>query len=266
VSNEIQKSQRTYFNHPLIMESLQCLPAVFLHSTPESFRQYIVDHVPQNSLKGRKRIAGYLMHRFAPKGEMNYPLAGAVDQFGDSRISREILFFELLNVYPVLQDISIHWLAELPPEGGTRNSLREFLEPKIPGRSTEKVAKDSMTTMFQCGKAARPKAGWYRAVWAPPPLEVFLYVLARLYPEPTMVRVDMFSGMPINRAMLWPLASIEDLLREAERAGHISRISQLDQYHQFTLAGSGQDRLRLLLPKLPHSFPESSLFHEMENN
>jgi hypothetical protein len=162
----------------------------------------------------------------------------------------------------MLQEIAIHWLAQLGPEGGSRASLREFLEAKIPGRSTEKVAKDSMTTMHQCGKVARPKVGWYRAVWAAPPIETFLYVLARLCPEATMVRVDLFSGMPIHRAMLWPSASIEDFLREAERAGHISRISRLDQYHQFTLAGSGQDRLKLLLPNLADPSVQPSLFAE----
>lgn len=263
---DTQKSRRTYYNHPLVVESLQCLPAALQYHFPEDFRRYVVEHVPQNSLKGRQRIAGYLLQRFAPGGEFNLPLAAAVARFGDSRISREILFFELLQVYPVLQEIAIHWVAELSPDGGSRASLREFLEPKIPGRSTEKVAKDSMTTMYQCGKVARPKVGWYQAVWAPPPTEVFLYVMARLCPEATMVRVDLFSGLPIHRAMLWPSASLEDLLRDAERAGHISKISRLDQYHQFTLAGSGQDRLKLLLPNLPHPSVQPSLFAGVEES
>ena len=79
-----------------------------------------------------------------------------------------------------------------------------------------------------------------------------------------MVRVDLFSGLPIHRAMLWPSSSIEDLLREAERAGHISKISRLDQYHQFTLAGSGRDRLKLLLPNLPNPSLQPSLFAAAE--
>src|ERR1035437_1825994 len=141
MAREAGKSQRTYFNHPLVVESLQCLPAALQQSSADDFRRYIVEHVPQNSLKGRKRIAGYLLYRFVPDGEINLPLAAAVARFGDSRISREILFFELLNVYPVLQDIAIHWVAELPPDGGSRANLLEFLAPKIPGRSTEKVAK-----------------------------------------------------------------------------------------------------------------------------
>jgi hypothetical protein len=257
---DTQKTRRTYFTHPLVDESLKCLPAALDHQDPKSFRQYVVDHVPQNSLKGRQRIGRDMLQRFAPNGKLNLPLAAAVAQFGNSRASREILFFELLNVYPMLQEIAIHWVAELAPEGASRASLREFLESKIPGRSTEKVAKDAITTMYQCGKVARPKVGWYRAVWAAPPVEVFLYALTRLCPDATMVRVDLFSGMPIHRAMLWPSSSIEDLLREAERAGHVSRISRLDQYHQFTLAGSGRERLKLLLPNLPDVSAQPSLF------
>ena len=63
-----------------------------------------------------------------------------------------------------------------------------------------------------------------------------------------MVRVDLFAGMPLVHAMLWPRATLEDLLRQAEQAGHISKISRLDQYHQFTLAASGEERMRMLLP------------------
>jgi hypothetical protein len=46
--------------------------------------------------------------------------------------------------------------------------------------------------------------------------------------------------------VLWPQPAIEGLLKQAEQLGHISKISQLDQYHQFTLAGTGQERLALL--------------------
>jgi hypothetical protein len=242
------KSRRTYFNHPLIVESLECLPAALHFPEPESFRRYVVEHLPQNSLKGRKRIARYLVQRFSDHGEMNLALAAAIARFGDSRISREILFFELVRAMPLLQEIATLWLAALPPEGAPRASLKTFLEPRLGNRSVEKVTKDSLTTFKQCGKVRSPKVAWFQPAWSPPPIEAFLYFLTCLYPERTMVRVDMFSGMPILRALLWPQSTIEDLLRQAEGAGHISKITRLDQYHQFTLAGSALERLRLLVP------------------
>jgi len=76
--------------------------------------------------------------------------------------------------------------------------------------------------------------------------------------------VDLFLAMPIQRAMLWPPSSIESLLQGAERAGHISRISKLDQYHQFTLAGSGAERLNRLLPRLAEARGQQALFEERE--
>ncbi len=60
-----------------------------------------------------------------------------------------------------------------------------------------------------------------------------------------MVRVDLFAGLPILRAMLWPQPALERLLAQAEAAGHLSKISELGQYHQFTLAGSGTERMQL---------------------
>jgi hypothetical protein len=62
-----------------------------------------------------------------------------------------------------------------------------------------------------------------------------------------MIRVDLFTGEPMVRAMLWPQSAIPSLLQAAQAAGHVSKVSQLDQYHQFTLAGTGEERMRLLL-------------------
>jgi len=243
------RTRRTYFNHPLIEESLECLPAALRYPDLPSFRDYVVEHVPQNSLKGRQRIARNLAQRFSEGAQMNLALAAAIARFGDSRIGREILYFELLRAMPLLEEIATLWLAELPEEGAARSSLIAFLEPRLAGRSVEKVTKDSLTTFKQCGKLRSPKIAWFQPVWAPPPLEAFLYVLARLYPERSMVRVDLFSGLPVLRALLWARPALEELLRRAEQAGHVSKITRLDQYHQFTLAGTGAERLRLLMPE-----------------
>jgi hypothetical protein len=243
------KARRTYFTKPLVKESLECLPAALNFPDVPGFKRYVVEHVPQNSLKGRQRIARDLAQRFSLAGQMNLTLAAAIARFGDSRTGREIFYFELLRSMPLLQEIATLWVAQVPPEGAPRSSLAAFLEPRMPGRSVEKVTKDSLTTLKQCGKIRRPKVGWIQANWSPPPVEAFLYVLASLFPERTMERVDLFSGLPILRAMLWPQAVVEDLLRQAEQAGHVSKITQLDQYHQFTLAAPAPERLRLLMPE-----------------
>ena len=66
-----------------------------------------------------------------------------------------------------------------------------------------------------------------------------------------MVRVDHLTAQPIVRALLWPLPALVPLLDEARRAGHVSKISELDQYHQFTLAEPGTERMSRLLGDLP---------------
>jgi hypothetical protein len=66
-----------------------------------------------------------------------------------------------------------------------------------------------------------------------------------------MVRVELFLNDNIVRAMLWPQSGITDLLKDAEAAGHISKISHLDQYYQFTLAGTGDERMKALLEGKP---------------
>lgn len=239
--------RRTYFAHPLVEESLKFLPAALEYPTTVAFREFLVAHLHHNSLNSRFRFAKYIAHRFSKDGDMNLDLARAIAYFGDSRISREILYFEMLMAVPLLQEIAALWLAEIPEQGVERSALLTFLEARLGGRSAKEIAGAAVNTFRSCGKLQIPKPGAYIPVWTAPPLEAFLYVLAHLYPEPAMVRVALFSGQQILRALLWPTPAIEGLLKEAELAGHISKISQLDQYHQFTLAGTCQDRLHVLL-------------------
>lgn len=243
-SNSIR---RTYFNNPLIEESLQHLSAALECPDLKSFRAYLVEHLHFNSEKTRIRMAGYIANRFSVNGVINLDLARAIQRFGNSQIGREILYFEYIQSMPLLQEIAVRWLAELPEQGTERATLVSFLEMRLGGRSVREVAKRSLQTFKEFGKLRSPKRSYYCPIWSEPPPEAFLYILARLYPERTMVRVEMFMNENAIRAMLWPADSIPELLKKAEKAGHISKISQLDQYHQFTLSASGSERMDMLL-------------------
>lgn len=241
------RGRRTYFSNPLIDESLQHLPAAVDYPTSLAFREYLEQRLHFNSQKTRARFAQYISQRFSHDGAMNLDLARAIAEFGDSRTSREVLYFELLRSVPLLQEIASLWLAEVPAEGVGRPALITFLEPRLGGRNVEHILKAAVLAFRRCNKLTSPKQAIYVPIWAEPPVEAFCYVLACLCPEPTMVKVDIFAGQPILRAMLWPQPSIEGLLKQAEKLGHISKISELDQYHQFTLAGSREERMSLLL-------------------
>lgn len=237
------RARRTHFNKPLVEETLQHLPAAVEHSTTIAFRKYLEEHLHQNSEKTRSRFAQYIAQRFSTDGEMNRSLARAIARFGSSRVGREILYFEMLRAVPLFQEVASVWWSEVPRDGAPLSSLLSFLEPRMPGLRTDQVAECSVVALRRFNKLVIAKPGFYQPIWAEPPIEAFCYLLAILYPEPTMVKVDLFSGLPMLRAMLWPQPAIEGLLKQAEQLGHISKISHLDQYHQFTLAGSGQERL-----------------------
>lgn len=242
-----QRHRRTYFNNPLVEESLRYLPAAVDHPTSVEFRAYLAENLHHSSAQTRMRFAEYISQRFSQDGQMNLFLARALARFGDSRIGREILYFELLQSVPVLHDIASLWLAEQPETGAPRSSLLAFLEKRLDGKSAGKVAEAAVAAFRRCRKITSPKPAIYIPVWSEPPLEAFLYVLARLYPERTMVRFDLFAGQPLIRALLWPRPCLASLLEKARQAGHISKVSELDQYHQFTLADTGSARLDWLL-------------------
>lgn len=242
-----QPHRRTYFNNPLIEETLTHIPAAVENKTTAEFKKYLIQHLHQSSQSTREHYAEYIAQRFAKDGVMNQDLARAIAVYGTSGTGREILCFEMLRAMPLFHDASSLWLAEQPSAGATRAMLIEFLEPRLRGRNADKVAQALAQAWRQFGKAHMPKTGLYVPIWKNPSLEAFLYVLVCLFPQKTMARVDALSGLPIIRAMLWPRAGIEPLLQSAVHAGHVSKISQLDQYHQFTFADSGQERLDRLL-------------------
>ncbi len=241
------RARRTYFNNPLVEETLKHLPAALEYPTSTAFRDYLVQNLHQNSYSTRRKAAEYISARFAKDGAINLDLAWAMKNFGDSPAGREILYFEYLQAIPLLQEVAVRWLAALPESGGNRASLLNFLSPLLGGRSTDKVAGSAVQTFKLLGRLRSPKLGYYVPIWSEPPLEAFLYILARMFPERSMVQVETFGGENVIRAMLWPVSCIPERLKAAERAGHVSKISQLDQYHQFTLSGTGAERMRLLM-------------------
>jgi hypothetical protein len=241
------RARRTYFNNPLVEETLRHLPAALEHPRSTDLRDYLVQHLHHNSYSTRRKAAEYISSRFAKNGAVNLNLAAALRKFDDSKIGREILYFEYIRAIPVLQDIALRWLAELPDTGSPRAGLLSFVNARLGGRSADKVAGAAVNVFKHLGRISIPKLAYYVPVRSVPPPEAFLYILARLYPEPAMLRVETLSGENVIRAMLWPTGCVPELLRTAEIAGHISKISQLDQYHQFTLAGTGQERMRKLL-------------------
>ncbi len=217
------------------------------HPRSTDFRQYLIEHLHHNSYSTRLKAAEYISSRFAKNGAVNLNLAAALRKFGDSKIGRDILYFEYIRAIPVLQDIALRWLAELPDTGTPRAGLLTFVNARLGGRSADKVAGSAVNVFKLLGRISIPKLAHYVPVRSVPPPEAFLYILAGMYPEPSMIRVETLTGDNVIRAMLWPSGCVPELLRTAEIAGHVSKISQLDQYHQFTLAGTGQERMRKLL-------------------
>ena len=237
------------FNKPLIKESLQHLPAAVDHPDTKDFANYLERHLHFNSANTRRRFATYIAGRFSVGGKINPDLATALQRFAGSRAATEILYFELCAAVPVLREAASLWLSEQPNSGCSRASLVAFLGTRVDsgGRRLETVSRSIIEALKGCKKINAAKQAVYVPIWTEPALEAFLYVLARLYPERAMVRVDHLAAQPAIRAMLWPRPSLVTLLDEAHRSGHISRISELDQYHQFTLAEAGSIRMARLV-------------------
>lgn len=238
---------RSYLGaHWLIDEALALLPLALEHSTREDFCRHVEEQLHQNSRNSRRRYALYLANRYSENGLMNLALAQALAVFKDEQIRREILFFETVYAMPALRDITANWLAFQPETGGTRKDLKKFVTSRLPELKPKDIIVRSVNGLKKFRRLHFAKLGEYVPIWVEPPLEVFVYVLARLFPQPTLVPIEGFKASEEVRALLWRPAVIEPLLRRAEQAGYVSRITQLDAYYQFALSDSGEARLERL--------------------
>ncbi|MBI4023515.1 MAG: hypothetical protein HY360_00945 [Verrucomicrobia bacterium] len=242
-------SRRTYINNMLVNESLQHLPAAVDHPATDDFKAYLREHLHHNSANTRFRYAEYIAQRFSHEGKVNLALARFLKFCPEERSRREVLWFEMIRAVPPLQELCFAWLARIPEAGTTRDELLVFLQPRLGNRKPEKIATEAVGAIKKFGHLKSDKPKHYFAIWADPPLDALAYALSQLYPTATAVRMEVFKTDPLWQALLWPAAGLERLILQAERSGEITRVTQLDNYYQFTLQGTGEERLERLLGK-----------------
>ncbi|HTS16656.1 MAG TPA: hypothetical protein VMP11_03705 [Verrucomicrobiae bacterium] len=242
-------SRRTYISNLLVTESLQHLPAAVEHPSTDAFKAYLREHLHFNSANTRFRYAEYIAQRYSYEGNVNLALARFLKLCPDDRARREVLWFETIRATPLLKELCAAWLAKIPESGATREEMIAFLQPRVGNRKPDKIAKEAILGLKKYGHMKSPKPGHYLAVWADPPIDALAYALSQLYPTATAVRMEVFKTDPLWQALLWPAAGLEKLIVQAERTGEIGRVTHLDNYYQFVLQGTGEERLERLLRK-----------------
>ena len=247
--NDDPASRRTYLNNLLVNECLEHLPAAVDYPTTQAFKAYLREHLHFNSANTRFRFAEYIAQRYSHEGKVNISLARFLKLCPDDRSRREVLWFETIRAVPLLKELCAAWLAKTPETGATRDEVLAFLQPRVGNRQPDKIATEAIGALKKFGHLKSPKQKHYIAVWAEPPLDALAYALAQLYPTATAVRMEVFKTDPLWQALLWPAAGLERLILQAERTGEIARVTQLDNYYQFVLQGTGEERLERLLSK-----------------
>jgi hypothetical protein len=235
--------KRTYIHNLLIHECLDLLPAAVEHQAVDSFRAYLREHLTQNSAATRLRYARYISSRYSKNGVMNLALARFLRYCPDPRARVEVLWFETIRAMPLLRELCESWLAKLPIEGGKREEMVEFLKTRIGERSAAKIASEALKGLNKMGHLRIVKAGKYQPIWNEPPVDALIYALAQIYPDPTIVRMEIFKSSTLWQALLWSQGGLERLINQSGPAGVTSRVTKLDSYYQFALDGTGDERL-----------------------
>jgi hypothetical protein len=249
-SGKPQRAERqTYINNMIVEECLNFLPHGIEHPAIADYMAFLRQNLPQNSANTRLKYAEYIAYRYSINGIINQPLARFLRVCPNDRAKREVLWFETIRAMPPLRDLSENWLSKLNDSPASRQELLDFLKIRIGDRNPDKIASEAVSAIRKFGHLRSEKPGLYIAVWTEPPLEALLYVLSRLYPASTLVRMEVFKTDTLWQALLWSATGLERLVLGAERNGIIGQVTKLDNYYQFALEGSGDERLERLLKK-----------------
>ncbi len=242
-------SRRTYINNLLVNECLDHLPAAVDYPNTDDFKAYLREHLHHNSKNTRLKYAEYIAYRYSKEGRVNLALARFLKLCSDDHSRREVLWYETIRSVPLLKELCVAWLSKISGEGATRDELLAFLQPRVGNRKPEKIATEAVGALKKFGHLKSPKQKHYLPIWSDPSLDALAYALSQHYPTPTAVQMEVFKTDPLWQALLWPASGLERLILQAERSGEIARVTQLDNYYQFVLQGTGEERLELLLSK-----------------
>lgn len=231
---------RSYTND-LSEAALIYLPRAVEFEHVIEFAAYLEKNLPYNSGVTRKRYASNLINRFFPDGNLHTSLYKFFDYESDDDSLKMVLFFETARNEPAVQYVAeeVLWPA-LPVGHISREDLKRKLQHRFAEASeaTIKRMTYSIVRLYTVLGIASLKGEKLRLSTRIGTLDSFAYVLASLFPEPGIYSFEKLEQGPMRYWLQWDREWIRRQLYNLRDFDLLSKVSEIDNYRQFTIQNS----------------------------
>jgi hypothetical protein len=226
------------FANDEIVTSLQHLPMAGDYSTFASYKSYLENHLPYNSIETRQRRANYILDRFYPDGDLNTILTLFTHNNRSQEALKSVVFYHLAKAESLLARVANDLVYPALPLGRIgREQLREFILghlPKIKGSSQTKVLR-SIFYAYDLLNVGREDNDSLKFQLHTGNLEAFIYILASEYPEPGIYSFESLFNGSAHRWLLWGREWIRKQLYTLRDMRILSKVSEIDTVRQFSM-------------------------------
>lgn len=235
-ANNKLKRKSGLFSKAVLKETIEILPSLSPDQSIDDIRKHLKSSLHFNSEETRRRYTSYITQRMFPSGTVDSSLILFAKAFRNKKDLKEVCFYKFMKAEPIVEQV-IHDLIIPNISKGSiaRQQIRKYLEVKFPEVKSFTDSTKGIVEALSTGgivKVARDSITFgYRDI----PLYAFSYILHSEFSDSGMHTISKISENTSIRAMLWREKDISTSLYELRNQGIISKVSEIDNLHQFTL-------------------------------
>ncbi len=223
------------FTNSVLKEAIEILPKLPDTEDLEDIRQFLKENLPFSAEATRNRYVTYIANRIFLDGRADKAMRSFAKIYAGRQELRDACFYRFSKAESLM--ISVNDDLLIPAIGYgllDRSRLRGYLAERYPeSKVTDKCAMAIVNALDAAG-IVRSDRQKLRFGYREPSIPALAFVIHSEFPEPGMYEISKIEQNPAIRAMLWNPDRVLDGLYELRNAGLISKISEIDNFRQFT--------------------------------
>lgn len=238
------KDKRTValFANAVVSDALEILPKLPLNTGIELTRKFIKENLRYNSLESRERYGSYITRRLFPSGITDNSIIKFAIKYGSTQPVRDAVFYRFLKAEPLMVKI-IHdlLLPEIVKGEMQRDLLTRKLSALFPESKTIRKTVSTTIEVLVFAKMAKSTKKSFSFGLRDVNLASFAFVLLSEFPKPDMYTFEELQNNTFINGMFWKTERLIHMLYELRNVGIISKVSEIDNFRQFTTKYSLED-------------------------
>lgn len=265
-TNLPKKKTMSVFVNDEISNSLNLLPKASSYASIDAYKKFLVENLPYNAAETRNRRADYILERFFSEGDVHNSLSYFLDHCSSQKDIKPVIFYHMLQAEPIAVKIAedLIWPA-LPLGRVEREQIREFFLRYFPNasKSSQNYSIRSILNTYNLLDIGTENGSTLHFKLHNGTLESFLYTLTTEFSEPGIYSFDAIYKGPLHHWLLWDREWIRQQLYNLQDFGILTKVSEIDTLHQFSLPVDQRQALRIFFENPDH---HQKAIREQEND